>query len=131
MYHNNRTSLSEEELNYYVQIILDRIIFIRVCESKGIEKEGLLRDFQRKGFWNCFKTSCYMEFYEHYDGAMFEKDANNKFQGIILCDDTFSDFIKQLYYPFPYKFNAIPTKVIAKVYEDFLAYSLVIVRVRR
>ena len=126
MYHNNRTSLSEEELNYYVQIILDRIIFIRVCESKGIEKEGLLRDFQKKGFWNCFKTSCYMEFYEHYDGAMFEKDANNKFQGIILCDDTFSDFIKQLYYPFPYKFNAIPTKVIAKVYEDFLAYSLVI-----
>lgn len=45
MYKNNASSLNEEELNYYVQIILDRIIFIRVCESKGIEKEGLLLDF--------------------------------------------------------------------------------------
>jgi len=124
MYQNNKTSLSEDELNYYVQIILDRIIFIRVCESKGLEKEGLLLDFLKKGFWNAFKTSCYAEFYNHYDGAMFEKDVNNKFPNIALDDEIFDDFVKQLYYPYPYKFNAIPTKVIAKVYEDFLAYSL-------
>lgn len=124
MYQNNKTSLSEDELNYYVQIILDRIIFIRVCESKGLEKEGLLLDFLKKGFWNAFKTSCYAEFYNHYDGAMFEKDVNNKFPSIALDDEIFADFVKQLYYPYPYKFNAIPTKVIAKVYEDFLAYSL-------
>ncbi|MDY2956747.1 MAG: DNA methyltransferase [Lachnospiraceae bacterium] len=124
MYQNNKTSLSEDELNYYVQIILDRIIFIRVCESKGLEKEGLLLDFLKKGFWNVFKTSCYAEFYNHYDGAMFEKDVNNKFPNIALDDEIFDDFVKQLYYPYPYKFNAIPTKVIAKVYEDFLAYSL-------
>lgn len=124
MYQNNKSSLSEDELNYYVQIILDRIIFIRVCESKGLEKEGLLLDFLKKGFWNAFKTSCYAEFYNHYDGAMFEKDVNNKFPSIALDDEIFDDFVKQLYYPYPYKFNAIPTKVIAKVYEDFLAYSL-------
>lgn len=124
MYQNNKTSLGEYELNYYVQIILDRIIFIRVCESKGLEKEGLLLDFLKKGFWDTFKHSCYVEFYNHYDGAMFEKDVNNKFPNIVLDDAIFDDFVQQLYYPYPYKFNAIPTKVIAKVYEDFLAYSL-------
>lgn len=126
MYQNNKTSLNEEELNYYVQIILDRIIFIRVCETKGIEKEGILLEFLKKGFWNNFKKSCYVEFYDHYDGAMFEKDVNNKFPMIVLNDEVFEEFVKQLYYPYPYKFNAIPTKVIAKVYEDFLAYSLCI-----
>lgn len=124
MYRNNRASLNEEELNYYVQIILDRIVFIRVCEAKGIEKEGLLLEFLKKGFWGNFKNSCYAEFYDHYDGAMFEKDVNKKFPNIVLDDDVFDEFVKQLYYPYPYKFNAIPTKVIAKVYEDFLAYSL-------
>lgn len=124
MYQKNKTFLTEEDMNYYVQIILDRIVFIRVCEAKGIEKEGLLLEFLEKGFWENFKKSCYAEFYDHYDGAMFEKDVNQKFPNIILDDDIFEGFVKQLYYPYPYRFNAIPTKVIAKIYEDFLAYSL-------
>jgi hypothetical protein len=54
-------------LNYYVQVILDRIIFIRVCESKEIEKHEKLKHFlsDENGFWNSFKNSCYMEFYDH------------------------------------------------------------------
>lgn len=124
MYVNNSAMIDEEELNYYVQIILDRIIFIRVCESKGIEKEGLLSEFLKSGFWDTFKTCCYADFYNHYDGAMFSKDAKNKFPNIVLNDSVFEEFIPKLYYPYPYKFNAIPTKVIAKVYEEFLAYSL-------
>lgn len=124
LYENNKSFLNEEDLNYYVQIILDRIIFIRVCESKSIEKEGLLLDFLEKGFWKHFKKSCYVEFYNHYDGAMFSKDSSNKFPNLIVSDTIFNDFIKQLYYPYPYQFNVIPTKIIAKVYEDFLAYSL-------
>lgn len=120
----NPNLLDIEELNYYVQIILDRIIFIRVCESKGFEKENLLIDFLKIGFWEQFKKSCYAEFYNHYDGAMFSKDR--KFNKIILSNDLFEKFIRKLYYPFPYRFDVIPSKVIAKIYEDFLAYSLTI-----
>lgn len=126
MYANNHTMIDEKELNQYVQIILDRIVFIRVCEAKGIEKEGLLLEYLSNGFWDSFKKSCYAEFYSHYDGAMFNKDKKGKFPKIILDDMIFKDFIQSLYYPYPYKFDAIPTKVIAKVYEEFLAYSLCI-----
>lgn len=111
-------------LNYYVQVVLDRIIFIRVCESKGIEQIGKLKTFENAGFWSGFKESCYMEFYEHYDGAMFERDK--LFQDIVLSDDIFTDFINNLYYPSPYKFDAIPVKVIAQIYEDFLSKHLVV-----
>lgn len=122
LYANNTNLLDEDELNYYVQIILDRIVFIRVCESRKIEKEGLLLEFLKNDFWDEFKKCCYVDFYNHYDGAMFSRDE--KFGQIILSNDVFEPFINKLYYPYPYKFDVIPTKVIAKIYEEFLAYSL-------
>lgn len=117
---------SESLLNYYVQVILDRIIFIRVCESKGIEEQEKLKRFlsDKNGFWRSFKNSCYMEFYDHYDGAMFERDR--LFQKIDLNDDIFTDFVNALYYPFPYCFDVIPVKVIANIYEEFLGKQLAV-----
>ena len=115
-------------LNYYVQVIMDRIIFIRVCEAKGIEEKERLREFQRSkhGFWKAFRESCYMEFYRHYDGAMFDRDAN--FRRIELPDEVFEDFIAELYYPSPYRFDVIPVMMLAKIYEEFLGKRLTIRR---
>ena len=115
-------------LNYYVQVIMDRIIFIRVCEAKGIEAKERLRDFQRskRGFWKTFRESCYMEFYRHYDGAMFDRDAG--FRRIELPDEVFADFIAELYYPSPYRFDVIPVMMLAKIYEEFLGKRLTVRR---
>ena len=124
----NNTELitTSERLNYYTQVVIDRIVFIRVCEAKGIERAGLLKSFceDKKGFWNCFKASCYMEFYNHYDGALFDRDA--LFDKLKVSDGILADFIEQLYYPYPFKFDIIPVKLIAKVYEKFLETRLVI-----
>lgn len=113
-------------LNYYVQVILDRIIFIRVCESKEIEQHEKLKHFlsDKQGFWAAFKNSCYMEFYNHYDGAMFQRDE--MFQNLNIDNDVFSEFINGLYYPYPYRFDVIPVKVIASIYEEFLGKQLII-----
>lgn len=113
-------------LNYYAQVILDRIIFIRVCESKEIEKHEKLKLFlaDERGFWNSFKDSCYMEFFNHYDGAMFKRD--DFFQNLNIDNAVFETFVNKLYYPFPYRFDVIPVKVIANIYEEFLGKQLVI-----
>lgn len=111
-------------LNYYVQVILNRIIFIRVCESRGIEKTERLKIFKDNGFWNSFKDSCSKEFYDHYDGVMFDSDIN--FNDLDLDNAIFDPFIDLLYYPNPYKFDVIPIKVIAQLYEDFLSRQLYI-----
>lgn len=122
--HNHDRLISNVALNYYVQVIIDRIIFIRVCESKGIEQQGKLKGFTEStsGFWDAFKQSCYMEFYDHYDGAMFERDY--LFQELQMDDEPLNEFIKHLYYPFPYRFDVIPVKVIASIYEEFLGKQL-------
>ena len=127
LYANNATLISTDSaLNYYTQIILDRIVFIRVCESKGIEEQEKLKSFSKskEGFWDLFKQNCYMEFYSHYDGAMFSLDTI--FNQLIIDNDVLTRFINKLYYPFPYRFDVIPVKVIANIYEEFLGKQLVI-----
>lgn len=123
---NNETIDNDEVLNYYVQVIIDRIIFIRVCESKGIEQPERLKSFCNapNGFWNTFKNCCYMEFYEHYDGAMFNRD--HTFNSLEIDNDILSGFVNQLYYPYPYKFDVIPIKTIANIYEEFLGKKIII-----
>lgn len=121
---NSKMGFSIEQLNYYVQLIIDRVVFIRVCESKGIEKQELLRSYVERGFWDSFKESCYTKFYDHYDGAMFTI-GDNEFRNLSIDNTIFEEFVEKLYYPYPYKFDAIPVPVIAKVYEEFLAYSLI------
>lgn len=127
LYANNATLISTEALlNYYTQVVLDRIVFIRVCESKGIEEQEKLKSFSQsnEGFWESFKQSCYMEFYSHYDGAMFSLDS--VFNQLVIDNDVLNRFIDKLYYPFPYRFDVIPVKVIANIYEEFLGKQLVI-----
>ena len=127
LFHNNPELVrSDVALNYYTQVILDRIVFIRVCESKGIEEQEKLKHFAQspEGFWNSFKNSCYMEFFEHYDGAMFARDEN--FQKLCLDNSVLVSFIEKLYYPYPYRFDVIPVKVIANIYEEFLGKQLII-----
>lgn len=97
-----------------------------MCESKEIEQHEKLKGFlsDKQGFWNSFKNSCYMEFYNHYDGAMFKRDE--MFQSLDIDNAVFKDFINELYYPFPYRFDVIPVKVIANIYEEFLGKQLII-----
>lgn len=41
---------NSELLAYLTQVIINRIIFIRICEARKIEKDGLLLDFHKNGF---------------------------------------------------------------------------------
>src|SRR5687767_4515952 len=38
------SSLSVRELNYAVQMTIDRIVFLRICEDRGIERDEQLKD---------------------------------------------------------------------------------------
>lgn len=111
-------------LSYIVQIIINRILFIRVCEARKIEEEGLLLSFKEGGFWNEFKNSSYFDFFEHYDGPLF--DRINAIHEIEISNEVFDQLLQNLYYPSPYRFDVIPTKVLSDIYEIFLSKKLLI-----
>ena len=63
IYANNPNIINNNDnLNFYIQIIIDRIVFIRVCESKGIEEQERLRTFSEaeEGFWSTMAL-CFIE----------------------------------------------------------------------
>lgn len=111
-------------LSFYVQTIINRVLFIRVCESRGLEKDKLLMDFASNNFWEAFKQSSYAEFYDHYDGPMFQRIA--PLQSLSIDNDVFTHFLNSLYYPSPYRFDVIPLKTISDIYDLFLGYQLVV-----
>lgn len=111
-------------LSYIVQIIINRILFIRVCEARKIEEDGLLLSFKEKGFWNEFKNSSYFDFFEHYDGPLF--DRINAIHEIEISNEVFDQLLQVIYYPSPYRFDVIPTKVLSDIYEIFLSKKLLI-----
>ena len=113
-----------QTLSFYVQTIINRILFIRVCESRGLETDGLLLQFAESGFWDAFKTSSYAEFYERYDGPMFKRIE--QLQSLSISNDVFEHFLKHLYYPSPYRFDVLPLKTLSDIYDLFLGYELVV-----
>ena len=62
MANNPHNAFKADDLTLWAQIILDRIIFIRVCEARGLEEDGLLLKYQKDGFWGQFESSSYFGF---------------------------------------------------------------------
>jgi hypothetical protein len=121
---NELISNNTELLAYLTQVIINRIIFIRICEARRIEREGLLLTFQENGFWSEFKNSSYNDFFEHYDGPLFDRISN--IQELEIDNDIIKKLIDLLYYPSPYRFEVIPTKLLSDIYEIFLSKKLII-----
>lgn len=126
IFKNNTTYIdtNTENLSYITQIIINRVLFIRVCEARKIEEEGLLLQYKKEGFWASFKDSSYFNFYDHYDGPLFDRiDSIHK---IKIDDSVFDRLLTNLYYPSPYRFDVIPTKLLSDIYEIFLSKRLII-----
>lgn len=123
---NNPNYIAENAagLSYITQIIINRILFIRVCEARKIEEEGLLLSYKANGFWDTFRNSSYFEFYDHYDGPLFQRI--NAVHEINISNAVFDLLLQHLYYPSPYRFDVIPTKLLSDIYEIFLSKKLII-----
>jgi predicted type IV restriction endonuclease len=124
-----RNTLSVRELNDSVQRIIDRIIFLRIAEDRGIEDYGSLR-----GICNGNNTYGRLQelFYkadDRYNSGLFhfreEKDEteppDNLTTTLTIDDKPLKDILKTLYYPdSPYEFAVLPADILGQVYEQFL-----------
>jgi len=116
-------------LNYAVQMIIDRIIFLRICEERSIEPENQLQDITNKE--NVYKELCslfkwadtkYNSGLFHFSKELGEASrADDLTLRLAIDDKTLKDIILNLYYPkSPYAFLYIPSDILGQVYERFL-----------
>ena len=121
--------LTQRELNFAVQRIIDRIIFLRICEDRGIEEYGRLMALLNGA--QVYERLCQL-FYEaddRYNSGLFhfrrEKDREQPpdelTQHLKIDDRVLKEVIKNLYFPdSPYEFSVLPADILGQVYEQFL-----------
>ena len=123
------TDLSTRELNFAVQRTIDRIIFLRICEDRGIEGYGQLMALQNGT--ETYKRVCqiFRRADERYNSGLFhfrkEKERPEPPDGLTLNltvdDKVLKGIVKDLYYPdSPYEFSVLPADILGQVYEQFL-----------
>jgi len=123
------SDLTVDELNYSVQQIIDRIIFLRMAEDRGAEKYGQLQKLLNKQ--GIYQELCeiWKAADEKYNSGLFHF-KNEKTQKsppdtltphLEIKDGIFKQIIKNLYYPdSPYEFSVLSPEILGNVYEQFL-----------
>lgn len=130
LYSRYRT-LRIDELNDLTQKIINRIIFIRMCEDRGIEgEERLRRVATQKNLVELRRL--FRELDERYNTGLFDSD-NDPFQTqIAINSQLFLDIVEELYFPnSPYSFSVLDANFLGQVYERFLVKRLIIGTGRR
>jgi len=122
-------SITQRQLNFAVQMTIDRIIFLRMAEDRNIEEYGQLQGFLKgQNVYDRFKA-LYLKADERYNSGLFhfrqEKDRlelpDDLTPNLHIDDKPLKDIIKSLYYPdSPYEFSVLPVDILGQVYEQFL-----------
>ena len=122
-------SLTQRELNFAVQATIDRIIFLRICEDRGIESYGELQALCNGANTYARLLDLYRKADQRYNSGLFHferergrAEAPDALTPSLTIDDkTLKDILKRLYYPdSPYEFSVLPADILGQVYEQFL-----------
>ncbi len=119
---------AEKYVDEAVQKLLDRIIFIRVCEDRGLDEEESLKHCIRH--WKENKKNSLMENLaklfakknEDYNSGLF---APHYCETLSIDNDILGQIIEESYGDpdgLIYDFSAIDADILGTIYENYLAY---------
>jgi hypothetical protein len=121
--------LAPRELNFAVQRIIDRVIFLRICEGRGLEDYGRLQALANGGRIYPRLAQLFEQADDRYNSGLFHfKPEKGRHEtpdelalGLEVDDRLLRDILRSLYYPeCPYVFSALPADILGQVYEQFL-----------
>jgi len=120
--------LDTRDLNYAVQATVNRIVFLRICEDRGIERLMKMEDLLSGERVYPRLCELFRRADERYNSGIFhfEKESGRENPDTLslrlnIDDKPLKDIIRRLYYPdSPYEFSVLPAEILGQVYEQFL-----------
>lgn len=124
---NRKTKWTDELLNECVQRILDRILFVRICEDRDIDTgrslELMLAEWEQI---HVARPNLYSRLVAHFNvldhsfnGALFRKGHPS--EKLSVSDEFLVGFIRDLSSEdSPYLFSTLPVEILGSVYEQFI-----------
>lgn len=118
--------LDEDEINYVVQQTIDRLIFLRIAEDRGVEAYGQLKnsvnlkgDSYQNLFFNFQKAD------EKYNSGLFDFKKDVLSQNLVIDNKVIKNIVNEMYYPeCPYEFSVISVEILGSAYEQFLGKQI-------
>ncbi len=116
----NNPGVDNETLNIFVQRILNRTIFLRICEDRCLEDYESLRGITTYQELRALFAAADQK----YDSGLFELLDEDR---LTVSDGVIIEIFQSLYYPNnSYEFGVIDPYIIGQIYELFLDEVLVI-----
>jgi type I restriction-modification system DNA methylase subunit len=113
--------LSEAELNFLVQRLINRIIFLRICEDRELERYKTLYEVTS---YDELKR-LFQDADRRYNSGLFDFVEDGLSLNVDLDGDVLVDIFKELYYPqSPYAFSVVEANVLGEIYELFLGREI-------
>lgn len=114
----NNPTADSETIDFAVQRILDRVLFLRFCEDRNLEEFERLKGVQTVEALKAIFSSADRK----WDSGLFSMLEEDR---LVVSDDVLPGIFRTLYYPdSPYEFGVIDPFVIDQIYEQFLVKSL-------
>jgi len=118
--------LDEDEINFAVQQTIDRLIFLRIAEDRGVEPYGQLKsavnakgDSYQNLFFNFKKAD------EKYNSGLFDFKKDVISESLTIESKAIKSIINEMYYPeSPYEFSVISVEILGSAYEQFLGKQI-------
>jgi adenine-specific DNA-methyltransferase len=125
-----KNPFDDYELNEAVQLLIDRVIFMRVVEDRQIEATELVLDALNR--WQREKEKPFYQYLAdkfrwmapQYNGLLFK---SSPYDDMLVDDRILQRFVESLYYPnSPYQFNIIGVELLGNIYEQFLGSTITV-----
>jgi len=123
--------LSLDDLNAAVQLTIDRVVFLRMAEDRGLEPYGqLLKLCERPGIYPRLMAELCRRADQKYNSGLFHfqkesgvsEDPDRITPKLTVDDRVFKPILESLYFEHgsPYHFGLLPVEILGTVYERFL-----------
>lgn len=123
--------LSSEDLNAAVHRTIDRVIFLRMAEDRGLEPyEQLLKLCNEPSIYSRFMRDLCRKADDKYNSGLFhfhketgsQESPDHITPNLIVDDKVLKPILQGLYFAHgsPYHFGVLPVEILGTVYERFL-----------
>lgn len=135
---SEHNDLNIRDLNFAVQAIINRLIFLRLCEDKGIEPYGRLLEMAKSKHLYKKLSQFFKQADKRYNAGLFHfykerrrTTASDKWTLSLQIDDKHLRRIIQSVYDedekkISYEFSVIPVEILGHIYEKFLGKVIVL-----
>lgn len=116
-------SLDDEDINFLIQRLLNRIIFLRICEDRAIEKFETLKNIKS---YDELKHH-FQQSDKKFNSGLFDFIEDTLSLKIDIDSEVLIEIFNKLYYPLsPYDFSVVDPTILSQIYERFLGSRIVL-----